>query len=114
VTFWDHLKPATRAPSATAVEVSPDQQVLQIAWDDGKKTSAKAQLLRQVCPCAECVDEWTHQRRVDPASVPADLKILQVHPVGNYALNFTFGDAHQTGIFNWGFLREVSERPASG
>jgi DUF971 family protein len=108
MSFWDHLKPAVRPPSATSVDLSPDHQSLRMAWDDGKTTTVRARALRVSCPCAECVDEWTHERRVDPAKVPEDLKILEMRPVGNYALNFTFGDAHQTGIFNWGFLRELS------
>jgi DUF971 family protein len=111
VSFWDHIKPSTRPPSATSVGLSADHQTLQIGWDDGGKSSVRAQALRRVCPCAECVDEWTHERKVDPAKVPDDLKILELRPVGNYALNFTFGDAHQTGIFNWGYLREVADGP---
>ena len=33
----------------------------------------KAQQLRQQCPCAGCVDEWTNKRTLDPARVPADV-----------------------------------------
>jgi DUF971 family protein len=110
MTFWDHLKPATRPPSATAVDLAPGERVLRITWDDGKVTAVGARILRQQCPCAECVDEWTRQRTFDPTKISEDMKILRMSPVGNYALSFTFADAHQTGIFNWGFLREASER----
>jgi DUF971 family protein len=109
MTFWDHLKPAVRPPAATAVDLAPGERELRITWDDGKVTSVSARALRQQCPCAECVDEWTRQRTFDPAKVPEDMKILRMSPVGNYALSFTFADAHQTGIFNWGFLREASD-----
>lgn len=115
VSFWDHLKPAAKPPAATAVDISPDQKVVTVSWDDGKKTSVLARTLRQNCPCAECVDEWTRKRTFDPAAVPEDMRIIDMRPVGNYALSFTFSDAHQTGIFNWSFLRETSEKtPANG
>jgi DUF971 family protein len=108
MSFWDHIKPSTRPPAATAVDLSPDQQVLTIRWDDGKRTAVTARALRQSCPCAECVDEWTRQRTFDQEKVSADIRILEVRPVGNYALAFQFSDAHATGIFNWTLLRELS------
>ncbi|HVE84621.1 MAG TPA: DUF971 domain-containing protein [Myxococcales bacterium] len=110
MSFWDHIKPAARPPQATAVDLSPDQKVLALAWDDGQRTQVTARALRQNCPCAECVDEWTRQRTLDPAKVPEDTRILDVRPVGNYALAFQFSDAHQTGIFNWSLLRELGTR----
>lgn len=114
MSFWDHIKPTTRPPQATAVDLSPDQQKVTLTWDDGKVTAVTARTLRQACPCAECVDEWTRKRTFDPAKIPEEMKILEVAPVGNYALSFGFADAHRTGIFNWSFLREVSEKQAAG
>ncbi|HYV46812.1 MAG TPA: DUF971 domain-containing protein [Myxococcaceae bacterium] len=111
MTFWDHIKPAERPPQATAVDLSPDQQVLTLTWDDGQKTQVTARALRQGCPCAGCVDEWTHQRTLDPEKVPQDLRALSMRAVGNYAVAFQFSDAHQTGIYHWTLLRQLS-RPA--
>lgn len=108
MSFWDHLKPATRPSSVTAVELSADQRTLALTWDDGKRTSVSARALRQRCPCAGCVDEWTRERTLDPATIPEELRILQVRPVGNYALAFTFSDNHQTGIYDWPLLRAAS------
>ncbi|HZN95809.1 MAG TPA: DUF971 domain-containing protein [Myxococcales bacterium] len=107
MSFWDHIKPAARPPQATAVDLSGDRRTLALTWDDGQRTQVGARALRQGCPCAECVDEWTHQRRLDPEKVPQDLSILELRPVGNYALAFQFSDAHQTGIFNWSLLRQL-------
>jgi DUF971 family protein len=111
MSFWDHIKPAARPPQATAVDLSGDGRTLTLTWDDGQRTQVSARALRQACPCAECVDEWTQKRTLDPEKVPEDLRILDVGQVGNYALKFTFGDAHQTGIFNWSLLRQQG-RPA--
>ena len=109
MSFWDRIKPATPPVSATDVELSPDATRVTVSWQDGVKTSASAQVLRQQCPCAGCVDEWTNKRTLDPAQVPADLRITQVQPVGNYALTFLFSDGHGTGIYPWKHLRDITQ-----
>ncbi len=107
MSFWDSLKPAKRPPVAVTVNVADDQRSLTVTWDDGKVSTCSGQKLRQLCPCAECVEEFTGKRVLDGSKIPADLKILEVAPVGNYALTFVFGDAHRTGIYNWAYLREL-------
>ena len=109
MSFWDRIKPTTRPVSATEAELSPDSTRLSLAWEDGVKTAATAQLLRQQCPCAGCVDEWTNKRTLDPARVPPDIRITQVQPVGNYALTMAFSDGHGTGIYPWRLLRDITQ-----
>jgi DUF971 family protein len=108
--FWKHLKPADKPVVATNVEVREDGREVRLTWDDGKVTQVKSRTLRQLCPCAECVDEWTHQRTLDPEKVPEDVTVLEAHAVGNYAISFAFSDQHRTGIFRWPLLRETSEK----
>ncbi|MBS1148351.1 MAG: hypothetical protein H6Q89_49 [Myxococcaceae bacterium] len=106
--FWDSIKPATRVPVAVQVDLSADQKNLALKWDDGLQTQVTARRLRQNCPCAECVEEWSGKRTFDPEKIPLETKIIEIEPVGNYALTFTFGDLHRVGIFNWKHLRELS------
>ena len=110
MSFWDHIKPATLPPAAAHLEVTEGGRVLRLSWEDGVRTAVSARTLRQQCPCAACVDEWTHQRTLDPAKVSPDVTLLEVRPAGNYALHVHFADGHSTGIFNWETLRELSER----
>lgn len=109
MSFWDRIKPAERPLSATEAEASADGLHLRLLWEDGLKTDASAQHLRQQCPCAGCVDEWTNKRTLDASQVPASLRITQVQPVGNYALSFVFSDGHSTGIYPWKLLRELTQ-----
>lgn len=111
MSFWDSikLKPTTRVVSATHVELSADQRSLTLTWSDGAKTTTPARRLRQYCPCASCVEEWSGKRTFEVDSIPEDTKIVEVSPVGNYALGFTFGDEHNTGIFDWANLRRLAE-----
>jgi DUF971 family protein len=37
---------------------------------------------------------------------PGKMEILSAKPVGWYALQFTFSDRHDTGIFSYELLRE--------
>lgn len=108
MSIWDSVKPSKRPPTATAVELSADQQSLAMTWNDGVSTVVSSRRLRQYCPCAECVEEWSGKRTFDIERIPPGMKVIEVSPVGNYALAFTFGDMHRTGIFVWEHLRELS------
>lgn len=107
--LWDHVKPTPRTPTPVAVHRASDGSGLKITWNDGQETTSAARVLRQTCPCAGCVDEWTRKRTFDPASIPMDVKITDVLTVGNYALTPVFSDGHQTGIFRWETLREAGQ-----
>ena len=109
MSFWDHIKPTALPPAAAHLEVTPDGRVLQLTWEDGVRTAVAARTLRQQCPCAACVDEWTHKRTLDPATVSPEVTLKEVRPAGNYALQMQFTDGHNTGIFNWTTLRQLSE-----
>lgn len=109
MSFWNTLKPAQKSPVATQVSLSADQKVLELGWSDGVTTKVTARTLRQYCPCAECVEEWSGVRTYDVETIPQEMKAVEVHPVGNYALAFTFGDLHRTGIFQWTYLRELAQ-----
>ena len=83
-----------------------DPARLAIEWADGHTTVYAPAQLRRLCPCAQCVNEVTGQRMLDPATVPQDLTQGDVRLVGNYALALRFSDGHDTGIFPFRFLRE--------
>ena len=71
---------------------------LKIVWDDGHETVLDFASLRRQCPCAMCKDEWTGESLLDPKTVPDTMAATRADVVGNYALSFTFGDGHGTGI----------------
>ena len=35
------------------------------------------------------------------------VEIMQMEPVGNYAVRITFDDMHSSGIYSWAFLLDV-------
>lgn len=114
MSLWDSVKPAKKkAPHVTNVELAADQKYLALTFSDGVSHQIAARTLRQYCPCAGCVEEWTGKRTFEVDTIPADMKVVEVVPVGNYALTFTFGDLHRTGIFTWELLRELCETGAT-
>jgi len=79
---------------------------LEITWEDGHVSSYPANYLRERCMCAQCVDEWTGEKRIAPGTISPDLEMLGVEVVGQYALSFIWSDGHRTGIYSFQNLRE--------
>jgi DUF971 family protein len=85
--------------------VSPAQT--DITWNDGHFSSYPSWYLREKCPCAVCVEEFTGVHNVEPGSIPSTLQRVEVAPVGNYALSFSWSDNHSTGIYTFDYLRRI-------
>jgi len=83
---------------------------LRITWADGRVCNYGAAALRRVCPCAQCVNEWTGQRTLKPESISAEVEIADLTTVGRYALNFRWSDGHDTGIYSFQYLRDLCEQ----
>lgn len=107
--FWDRIKPSAPAPKVLDLQVAKDRRSVRLVWDDGRQTVLLTRALRQGCPCAGCVDEWTSQRTLDVNQVSEDIALVSVSPVGNYALTFSFSDQHSTGIYPFSLLRSLGD-----
>lgn len=82
---------------------------ITIAWSDGRESLYNAADLRRKCPCAGCVNEWTGERMLKPETIADDLSFTKFAIVGRYALNFNFSDGHETGIYSFRYLRDLSD-----
>jgi ATP-binding protein involved in chromosome partitioning len=80
---------------------------LAITWGDGRESVFAVRELRLACGCASCVDEWSGEGRLDPASVPADVHPRRIAPVGRYGIQIHWSDGHETGIYPFRRLREL-------
>ena len=89
--------------------VEVDGQNINVEWTDGHESEFTATFLRINCGCAECVEEWSHRKILDPATVPADLHAEDYLMVGKYAIQFLWSDGHFTGIFPFDALRELCQ-----
>ena len=87
------------------IDISGDNII--ILWDDGHRGIYPHRMLRLRCQCASCVEEMTGRPRLNPDTVPQDVRAVDQIPVGNYAIQFLWSDAHYTGIYTFRFLRLV-------
>jgi DUF971 family protein len=86
-----------------------DKGVLGIQWSDDHKSIYSVRYLRQHCPCAACVDEWTGERRLKSEDVPILIMLQDIESVGRYALQFKWSDGHDTGIYSYSLLRKLCQ-----
>ena len=89
----------------TVEEVNLNDDGIAVRWSDGHASLYDAKYLRINCGCAECVEEWSNRKLLDPASVPADIRAEDHLMVGRYAVQFLWSDAHYTGIYPFEMLR---------
>ena len=92
-----------------AIDVAADGAI-RIQWPGEPWVTIPAARLRDLCPCAECVEEGTGRKILDPATIPADIRPRSISQVGNYAVQIAWSDGHSTGLYTWEALREAAVR----
>ncbi len=86
---------------------------LGLWWSDGVQTTIPIKLLRDECPCAGCKGESVLFESYTPVKLPIatpgmyELKKIDV--IGNYAIQPLWGDGHNTGLYGWDYLRQISK-----
>jgi ATP-binding protein involved in chromosome partitioning len=88
-------------------EVKAADGVVEIRWSDSHVSRLPFRSLRQACPCALCVDEWTGEKRSDPNRVLMSVRPLDIRRVGRYGLQFSWSDMHGSGIYTYDLLRSL-------
>jgi DUF971 family protein len=92
-------------PWPTELRLHKDRKMLGVVFEDGAHFDLPAEYLRVRSPSAEVQGHSPAERRV--VAGKRDVQILEVHPVGNYAVRLVFDDTHSTGIFSWDYLFEL-------
>ena len=98
---------ATDVP--TDIRALSDERVLAVTWGD-RKVDFPFVFLRGQCVCAMCVNEWTGEAILDPATIPENIAIETMELVGSYALRINWTDGHNSGLFTWERLQELSRQ----
>ena len=88
---------------------------LEIDFDDGRTFTLPAEYLRVESPSAEVQGHGPGEKTIIAGR--AHVGIIELEPVGNYAVRIKFDDLHETGIYSWDYLhqlgREYDQRWAS-
>lgn len=86
---------------------APGLASLEILWNDGKNSIYPVRDLRFACPCAACVNELTGEKMLKLESIPQNILIKGIYPVGRYALQLVWSDGHSTGLYGYEYLRKL-------
>lgn len=96
------------------VRIKKLEKTLLVRWNDGREDEITYEKLRDECPCATCKGESTVLNSYIPIKSPFKpagfYEINKIVPVGNYAVNLTWKDGHDTGIYSWDILRSLGEK----
>jgi DUF971 family protein len=90
------------SPKPTAIVVHQQSRVLEVGFDDGRDFRIPFELMRVYSPSAEVQGHGPGQEVLQTGKREVGLSALE--PVGNYAVQPTFSDGHDTGIFSWDYL----------
>ena len=91
----------------TKLTIPKDKKSMRIAFGDGQDYEFTAEILRVLSPSAEVQGHSPDQKKL--ISGKKNVEIMQVEPVGNYAVRIVFDDMHDTGIYSWKFFLELGE-----
>ena len=95
----------------TELRLHKDRKTLSVTFDGGERFDLPAEYLRVKSPSAEVQGHSAEERKTVPGK--RDVGIIEVLPVGNYAVRLVFDDMHSTGIFGWDYLRELGRNYAA-
>jgi len=93
------------APWPTLLRLKRAEKRLDIEYDDGKHFSLPAEYLRVESPSAEVQGHGPGDKII--IAERAHVGVLEVEPVGNYAVRIKFDDLHDTGIYSWDYLYQL-------
>ncbi|MCA8899672.1 MAG: DUF971 domain-containing protein [Hyphomonas sp.] len=76
-------------------------------FDDGASGAVPYKRLRENSPSAEVRG---HGGGPPPPQkpVPDGITVVRAEPVGRYALRIVFSDGHDSGLYNWTLIRELT------
>ena len=96
------MNTATKTPAPTGLTVHQQSRVLELSFEDGKTFRIPFELMRVYSPSAEVQGHGPGQEVLQTGK--RHVGITGIEPVGHYAVQPTFDDGHESGIFSWEYL----------
>ena len=99
----------TSDSSPADLKLKLESQELQITWRDGQVVSYPLAYLRGQCPCASCRTEREKKTLLPILSIDASqpIRVVDAKLMGSYAIQLVWSDGHDTGIFDYTYLRSL-------
>ena len=96
------------APTPQALTVHEQSRVLEVGFSDGATFRIPFELMRVYSPSAEVQGHGPGQEVLQTGK--RNVALVNLEPVGNYAVKPTFSDGHDSGIFTWDYLYELGQK----
>ncbi|HEX3208730.1 MAG TPA: DUF971 domain-containing protein [Geminicoccaceae bacterium] len=96
-----------KTPWPIELRVNRAERRLVVTFDDGASFVLPAELLRVESPSAEVQGHGPGQKTIIAGR--RHVSILELEPVGNYAVRIVFDDLHSTGIYSWRYLHHLGK-----
>ena len=91
-------------PPPTEIKLHQKSRLLELSFADGRSFKLRCEFLRVYSPSAEVRGHGPGQEVLQTGK--RDVGITHIEPAGNYAIQLTFSDGHDTGIYSWDLLYE--------
>lgn len=95
----------------TNIALHQKSRVLEIGWPDGETHKLTCEFLRVNSPSAEVQGHGPGQEKLQIGK--EDVNISAIEPIGNYAVKLVFDDNHDSGLYDWNYLRKLGENQES-
>lgn len=91
--------------------VHENSKVIELQYENGKSYCLPFEFLRVYSPSAEVRGHGPGQEVLQTGK--RDVSIVNIEPVGHYAIKLTFSDGHDSGLYSWDYLHELCENQES-
>ena len=95
-------------PQPTEIRLHQQSRILELAYADGSRFRLPCEFLRVYSPSAEVRGHGPGQEVLQVGK--QNVEITKIEPVGSYAVQLTFSDGHDTGIYSWDLLYDYGRR----
>ena len=89
-------------PIPTEIKLHQKSRMMEISFSDGRRFNLSYEFLRVFSPSAEVRGHGPGQDTLQVGK--KNVEITRLEPVGSYAVQPTFSDGHDTGIYSWDYL----------
>ena len=93
---------STSTPNPTGITLHNKSKVLEVSFADGQTFRIPFELMRVYSPSAEVQGHGPGQEVLQTGK--REVGVIDLASVGNYAVQPTFSDGHDSGIFSWDYL----------
>jgi DUF971 family protein len=97
-----------KTPIPTEITLHKKSRVLELKFEDGSQYQLPAEYLRVYSPSAEVRGHGPGQETLQTGK--RNVELTELEAVGNYAVQPTFSDGHNTGIYSWDLLYDLGRQ----